>query len=348
MLLKRESLDPILALERLAGLQAQLPMAPYVGLWTRLERFDRDSLARLLEERHAVKATTMRGTLHLVSARDYARFRATLQPMLTAGWAAIARGRAMGFDISQVLAETRVSLSEKPRTFAEISRMLSESHPGMDVGAMRYAVRTHLPLVQVPTSTRWSYPGNPQFALAESWMNQPLSGDSRPAELIRRYLAAFGPANAADMQTWSGLAGTKELFEEMRPELLTLRDQKGREMFDLPDSPRPPGTTPAPPRFLPEYDNLLLSHNDRSRVVPQEYRSNVYLPGLRVAATILVDGEVRGVWKIEKSGKSVMLVIEPFAPLCTSEREELAAEGERLAQFIEPDAETHAVTFVNR
>lgn len=346
MLLAREPLPVPAAIERLVGLQAQLAVAPYVGLWTRLRGFKRESLADLIENHTIVKATLMRATLHLVTAADYLRFRTTLQTMLTGAASAIAGRRGEHFDLDKVLDAARRFISEAPRTFAEISEMVADLMPGYDVGAMRYAVRTHLPLVQVPITSGWSYSNKPAFTLAESWIGSPLSPADNLRELVMRYLAAFGPASVADMQVWLGLK-LKDTFEKLKPELQTYRDEGRRELFDLPDRPLPAEAEPAPVRFLPEFDNLLLSHTNRRRVIADEYRPKVYLPGLRVAATILVDGFVRGVWKIEKAKMAATLVIEPLARLNKKERAALIEEGEQLVRFIEATAKSFAVRFAD-
>jgi hypothetical protein len=349
MLLQRESLSVPAAVERLIGLQAQLPIAPYVGLWTRLPDFQRDDLACLIEGHSVVKATLMRATLHLATAEDYLGLRATLQPVLTGAWESIVKKREKveGLDIDELISAARRFIGAEPRTFAEITTMLTEMNPDIDKGAMRYGVRTHLPLIQVPITTRWSYPGNPKFTLAESWLGKPIPTEGDLRTMLLRYLAAFGPASVTDMQTWSGLAKLKDGVEMLRPELQTYRDEQKRELFDLPDMPLPVADTPAPERFLPEFDNLLLSHNKRTRVVADEYRSKVYLPGLRVAATILVDGFVRGAWKVEKKKSAATLMIEPFDKLTKQNRDALTEEGERLVRFIEPEAKTYEVRFVD-
>ncbi len=338
MLLTRQPLPAAAAVERLVGLQAQLARPPYVGLWTRLRDFHREDLAACIESREVLKATWVRGTLHLLTAEDYTRFRAALQPMLTKGWSAIAKRRGGGFEPEEVLMIARRALEEAPRTFAELSALLGERLPGLDVGAMRYAVRTHLPLVQVPESGGWSYPSKPAFALAEGWLGRPIAAGDDLRPLVPRYLAAFGPAAVTDMQTWSGLAGLKPTFEQLRGELATCRDERRRELFDLPDLEPPDADQPAPVRFLPEFDNLLLSHRDRSRVIAEEHRSKVFLPGLRVAATFLVDGFVAGTWKIEATKKAAALLVQPFSGLARQDQAALAEEGERLLRFAEPRA----------
>src|SRR5262245_9796708 len=344
MLLEREKLSIPVAIERLVGLQAQLASAPYAGLWTRLSDFRREDLAREIEKRKVVKATMMRATLHLCTADDYTRFRTALKPLLIGAASAIAGRRGGDFDLDKVLKAARQFISEKPRSFAEISDMLTKLMPGTDVGAMRYSVRTHIPLVQVPINSGWSYSNRPEFTLAESWIGRPVSPEDNLRELMFRYLAAFGPASITDAQTWSGMK-LKETFEKLRPELKTYRGEVRTELFYLPDFSLPAEDVPAPVRFLPEYDNLLLSHSNRSRVIADEYRSKVYLPGLRVAATILVDGFVRGAWKIEKTGTAATLLIEPFDKLTKKDRAALTEEGERLVCFVEPNAKSVGVRF---
>ncbi|MEO8395125.1 MAG: winged helix DNA-binding domain-containing protein [Chloroflexota bacterium] len=346
MLLAREPLPIPTVIERLGGLQAQMAQPPYVGLWTRITDFQRDDLAQLITNHQIVKATWIRATLHLLSAADYALFRATLQPVLEGASAEIAKRRGGDFDIPYVLTTARAFIAETPRTFAEITTMLEALLPDVDVGSMRYTVRTHVPMVQVPTSTTWSYPGNPQFTLADSWIGQSFSTEADFHALFFRYLAAFGPASATDMQTWSGLAKLKDVVEALRPELVVYRDEQNREIFDLPEMTLPDSDTSVPVRFLPEFDNLLLSHTKRTRVVADSYRPKVYLPGLRVAATILVDGFVAGTWTTEKKKGVATLTIVPFGTLTPQNRAALSEEGERLVRFTEPDAKSYEVKFV--
>jgi hypothetical protein len=348
MLLERAALPATDAMEQLGGMQAQLNSAPSVGLWTRLRDFDRAQLAEAIESHDVVKATWLRATLHLVTAADYACFRATLAPALGGASDAILERRGAQFNREVVLAAARTFIGEQPRTFAEISAMVSELLPDEDVGAMRYTVRTHLPLVQVPSPGGWSYPAQPSFTLAEPWIGRAVDSEERLRELALRYLAVFGPASSADMQTWSGLAKLKDLFEQLRPELRVYRTDGRRELFDLPNAPLPGGDVPAPVRFLPQFDNLVLSHSNRTRILADEHRSRVYLPGLRVAATILVDGFVQGVWKIEPERKAATLVIEPFGTLGAQDRDALADEGGRLVRFVEPEAATYDVRFVGQ
>ena len=343
LLLERESMPLPAVIERLAGLQAQLARAPYVGLWTRVSELHREALDQLIDNRTVIKATWVRATLHLCTANDYLRFRTTLQPMLTRAASTIGKGRGAKFDQNKLLQAAREYIGERPRTFAEISEMVSILMPDQDVGALRYAVRMHLPLVQVPVTGGWSYSNQPEFTLAESWVGRSISTEDRLPELVVRYLAAFGPASVTDMQTWSGMAALKEPFEKLKPELKIYRAEGRREFFDAPDLAIPSGDVPAPVRFLPEFDNLLLSHSIRARVIADEHRSKVYLPGLRVAATILVDGFVRGVWKIDKTKNAAALLIEPFDKLTRDDRAALIEEGEQLIRWVEPEAKSFEV-----
>ena len=344
------SMTAAAVIERLVGLQAQQASAPYVGLWARLPGFDRDDLAKPIDDRAIVKGTLMRSTLHLVTAADYPWLRRAIQPALTAAADSIAtrRGGKGEFDPGEIVEAGRRFFAEEPHTYAELSALLAEMHPNVDIGSMRYTVRTHVPLVQVPTDTRWSYPGQPRFTLAEGWLGQPVPVDEQHdddlRDLVHRYLAAFGPASVTDIQTWSGLPKLKEQIEPFKGDLVVYRDERRRELLDLPDAPVPDGDEPAPERFLPEYDNVLLSHQKRTRIVADEHRKRVYLPGLRVSPTFLVDGFVAGTWKVEKARGTATLVLDPFAKLPKASRDALVDHGERLVRFVEPAAKSHAVT----
>lgn len=345
MLLERSDANPVVAIERLIGMQAQEPKPPFVGLWSRLNGFQRDDLHQALRDRTVVRGTLMRGTLHAFSAADYAAFRLTLQPVLDQGLKVLGE-RAAGLEPERVIPAARELLLEAPRTFGEMRALLQERFPEINERALGFVVRMMLPLVMVPTEHPWAFPANAAFTLAETWLEAPLDPDDATPALLRRYLAAFGPASAADAQTWSGLPRLQSVFEAMRPELVTFTDERGRELFDLPDAPRPDPECPAPVRFLPEFDNLLLSHADRTRVIADEHRQVVYQKGnLRLLATILVDGVVCGTWRVETKRKAATLQITPFAPLPRKVRLALEEEGEGLPRFLEPDATSHDITF---
>jgi hypothetical protein len=198
-----------------------------------------------------------------------------------------------------------------------------------------------LPLVQVPLGKEaaWAFTANPRFALAEEWLAKsiPTGTPASPDALILRYLAAYGPASVADVQAWSGLAKLRDRVEALRPRLATFRDEAGRELFDLPEAPRPEGDVPAPVRLIADYDNLITTRHDE-RFVAKSHRPKVFLPGLRVAATVLVDGFVAGTWKMDRTKGAAILAVESFAAFSARTRKEVTAEGEALLRFAEPDA----------
>ena len=346
MLLERQTVSAREAVRRLAGMQAQIPNPPYIGLWSRLRDFQREELTQLIQQKQVVRATAMRHTLHLLTAEDYLRLRLAIQPALTRGWQTITKTRLQGLDVERVVETARAYVTEQPRTFVEIRDLLAKLEPERDPSALAYTARTFLPLIQIPPAGTWDVGGSATQMLVEDWLGQPLvSAEEGLPELIRRYLAAFGPATVGDIQSWSYLSGLKGAVEQLRPELRTFRDERKRELFDLPDAPLPDADTPAPVRFLPEFDNLILSHDDRSRVLPNEYRKNVFLTAARVRATFLVDGFVAGAWKFERVKKAARLIIEPYAPLADAVRDELAQEGGRLLRFAEDDATGFEVMF---
>lgn len=341
MLLERARVSAVAGLERLCGVQAQEAKPPFLGLWSRLAGFRHEQLSTAIRERKAVRATMMRATLHLVSAADYLALRPALQPMLTLGMRVLG-ARAKGLETEKLLPVARELLQE-PRTFQELRPLLQRSFPKVNERALGYAVRMNLPLVMVPTPDRWAFPSVAQFALAERWLEEPLAKSSDPEALVLRYLAAFGPASAADAQAWSGLTGLKEVLEVLRPRLRTFQDPKGRELFNLPKAPRPGDDAPAPPRFLAEFDNLLLAHADRSRVIDDQHRTRVVTKNLRVLATFLWDGFVAGTWAIERKGPKAALALSPFRALPKGAADALAEEGEALLRFVETDAERFEV-----
>jgi winged helix DNA-binding protein len=342
MLLAREKTTALRAVERLVGMQAQLARPPYIGLWSRVAGFRAEDLTRLVRTRQVVRGTLMRVTLHLVSTKDYMGLRPLLQPMLSTGFQ---RALHPGLEVEPVVAAARACLEERPCTFRDLRALLGKKWPKLDERALGYAVRTHLPLVQVPTDTAWGWPGAAAFAVAESWIGKRLGKGWDERTLVLRYLAAFGPAGPRDVEIWAGLTKLRDAFEALRPKLRVFHDEKGRELFDLPKAPRPPADRPAPVRFLPDYDNLLLGHVDRTRVIPAAHRAKLATANLRVMATFLMDGFVAGTWQIARARSSAALVVEPFEALSRKARAELAAEGDALLRFAEPDARTFEVRF---
>jgi len=347
LLVRRSPLSTLEALEHLVGMQAQAPDPPYVGLWTRLEGFHPDELARLITSRSAVRIALMRNTVHLVSARDCLKLRPLVQPVLDRGLHANRAHRAgiEGVDIEALVAAGRALLEERPRTARELGMHLQERWPGRDAASLARAIRHLVPLIQVPPRGLWGRSGPAAHTTAEAWLGRPLDPDSSLEEMVERYLGAFGPATVKDVQTWSGLTRLSEVTDRLRSHLRTFRDEHGRELFDLPDAPRPDPDAPAPPRFLPEFDNLILSHADRTRIIADDHRRVIASKNGMVPATVLVDGFVRGTWKIERTRGKAALVIEPFEPLARKDRDALAEEGERLIRFTGAGAETFEIRF---
>ena len=346
MLLRRLRLSAVEAIERVVGLQAQSPNPPYIGLWTRLERFDADDLSRAITDRRIVRVALMRSTIHMVSGRDCLLLRPLVQPVLARQLKGSAHGRNVaGIPLDELVAAGRTLVDERPRTMSELGTLLRERWPGRYPESLAFAIRNHVPLVQVPPRGLWKRGGTLSCTSAESWLGRPLDRESSIDTLILRYLAAFGPATVMDVQAWSGLTRLREPLERLRPELRVFRSQNGDDLFDLPDAPRPRGTTSAPPRFLPEFDNVLLAHADRSRIIPAGYRPRIASMNGMVPATILVDGFVRGTWKVERHRRAARLVIEPFARLGRTDRAGLEKEGLRLLSFVAPGVDDYDVEF---
>ncbi len=348
LLLRRRKLSAAEAIEHLVGMQAQVPTDPYLGLWTRLDGFRPDDLAQLIAGRRAVRAPLMRATIHLVTACDcltlYPLMRSVLERTLKP--ATFRKGTA-GVDTEALLAAGRALLEERPRTLKELGRLLHDQWPDREATNLAYAVHYLAPLVQVPPRGVWGASGQATWTTVEAWLGLPLEPDPSPDELIVRYLAAFGPASVADVRTWSGLAGLREVVKRLRPRLCTFRDERGRELFDLPDASWPDPDTPAPPRFLPQYDNVLLSHADRSRIIADDHRKRIATSNGVVPGTVLVDGFIAAAWKIARQGKAVTLHIEPFEPWSKHDRDAVAEEGARLLAFAAADAQSCGIRFTS-
>jgi len=342
-LLQRWAVPAAVAIERLVGLQSQSPTAPYVGLWTRLERFDTEDLATLIRDGNPVRIALMRSTIHLVTADDCLALRPVLQAVQEQAFRTGSPygKRLAGMDLDEVVAAGRRLLASKPRTVEELGRLLQERWPDRDAKSLGYAMRNLAPLVQLPPRGLWGLGGLPVCAMAESWLRRSFKTDTAPDAMILRYLAGFGPASVQDMQVWSGMPRLQEVAERLRPRLLSFRDEQGRELFDLPEAPRPPADTPAPPRFLPEFDNLILSHADRDHVIAAADRpriiSNTVLP------TLLVDGFIHGTWRIVQQRGHATLVVAPFAPLSKTIAAAVAREGARLLDFAAESATSREV-----
>jgi hypothetical protein len=252
--------------------------------------------------------------------------------------------RAHELELDRVLPAARTLLEAEPRTFGELRSLLQRQFPRVDERALGYAVRMHLPLVMVPTDDTWAFPSVARFTLADEWLGTAFEDEESLEPLVLRHLAAFGPATAADVQSWSGLQGLGRVLTGLKPQLELFRDERGRTLFDLPDAPRPDAETEAPVRLLPDFDSLLLAHADRSRLVADEHRGKLITRNLRVRAAFLVDGFVQGTWTVKRARTAATLELAPFDTLPERTMVALSDEAHSMLRFLEPDAATHDVT----
>jgi hypothetical protein len=289
----------------------------------------------------------MRRTLHLTTAEDYLHFKPALQTLHARNLDAyFSKWSANGLVKERLLAEIQTYLQEKPRTNVDLRARLAEMAPGMDE-LLLYYVRASLPLIQVFPGGSWGVGGSPAYTEASAWLGRAFAAPKEGLRtLIRSYLAAFGPASVKDLQIWSGLSRLQTAVDTLRPELTTFRDEQGRELFDLPGAPLPDADTPAPVRFIPDFDNLLLAYDNRQRIIADQHRPFVS-PGLSsVLPTFLVDGFVCGTWKIERTTSGAKLIIQPFEPLTTNVSQDLREEGERLLHWVADKATVFEIEFV--
>ena len=348
LLLRRHEMPARPAVRHLAGLQAQAPLAPYVGLWTRLAGFTTAGLSDLLSQRTVVRAPIMRATVHLVDRSDFVAFRPLFDGLMAAGLRANFARTLTGVDLDALAARAAELLAKRPLTRAYLARELAASWPAAEPRSLAYAVTYLVPVVQVPPRGIWGQSAQATWTTAESWLadvsgpapapdfassppaggTAETTGDSAPVgHLVLRYLAAFGPATVADIQTWSGLTRLREVTDRL--ELRVMRGPDGAELLDLPEVELPGEDVPAPPRFLPEYDNLLLSHADRRRVIPHAHPVPLWPGNGATQGTLLIDGLWDATWKITAEA----LIITPFRRLTSAETSAITEEGERLLAF---------------
>jgi hypothetical protein len=333
MLLARAPAPPAAALEHLVGVQAQDPQAPYVALWSRLENFAPDELSQAVADGEAVRASLMRATIHLVTARDWSRLQPAMSAVLEGRFKTSAFNRALaGVALGEVVAHGEKLLGQQPRTRAELGRLLARRWPDVDPGALAYAVSYRARLVQVPPRGLWRQGGEARLTTAEAWLGRAVPDHHTVEQLIGRYLAAFGPATARDIQAWCGLTGLSRVVARQRDRLRVLADEAGRELLDVPGGPLPDPETPAPPRFLAPFDNAILSHSDRTRIVDPAARALVNRD--RLMRTFLVDGFVAGTWAL----RGEVLELQPARRLTVADRRAVTVEGQRLLVFLVPDA----------
>ncbi|MFI8005428.1 winged helix DNA-binding domain-containing protein [Streptomyces sp. NPDC086010] len=334
LLLERAGMAPFDAVAHLCGLQAQEPQEPFTGLWSRVRAFDPASLDALLTGRHVVRTHLMRRTVHLVTAADALAWRARHDPMLRQRVLGTYRRELDGVDLGELAGAARELMADgEPRTMTAIADALTGRWPGPGRRALgEMVVAALVPMVQMPPRGLWGVRAwvrnTPLAAWLGSEADAPAAQGTDPVgeTLVRRYLAAYGPAASADLRAWCGLAGLPAAVAAVRGELISFRDERGRELLDLPDAPRPDPGTPAPVRFLPAFDNAILGYHDRSRIIDDAHRG-LSVEGARV---VLVDGRVSATWTVEAGA----VTVSPLRDLTGSERGEVVEEGGRLAAFL--------------
>ena len=353
LLLRRPPWPALRVIRHLAGLQAQAPLAPYVGLWTRLSDFDPEKISAHLGERTVVRAPIMRGTVHLVDAADFVAFRPLFGSLLAGALRANYTRRLAGVDLAVLVTEATAVLAASPHTRAQLARVLAPRWPDADPMALAYAATYLIPVVQVPPRGIWGKSSQATWLTADAWLapspadppaaagpaDDALGGTSAVERLVLRYLDAFGPASVADVQTWSGLTRLREVTDRL--DLRTYQGPDGAELLDRPDIPLPDEDVPAPPRFLPEFDNLLLAHADRRRVIPHDHPVPLWPGNGGTQGTLLIDGIWDATWKITQGG----LAISHFRDLTAAEKAGISAEGARLLAFAAPHVEHPDIRF---
>jgi Winged helix DNA-binding domain len=343
-LLTRSDMPVMSMLEAFCGMQAQAPFAPYYGLWCRLEQFMPDELSDLLLTRQAVRLGLMRGTVHLITAEDAWCIYPLMQPIAENDL----RNNPINMDLTTLIDFGRELLKEQALSLQELRPLLQTKFPNQDSNVLARALRNVLPLVQIPPRAIWGKSAQTRFRTLEHWLGAPLEPDYSLEQLTRRYLAAFGPASIADLQTWCGLNRMRETVEKLRSELVVFHDEQQRELFDLPEAPRPSAEIPAPVRLLPQFDNLLLSHQNRTRVMNQEHQKRLFdVKNGVYPATIMIDGFLAGTWSLEVSKNTAKLRLEPYRKVSRLEAEEMQAEAERLLLLSVPKTVTREVELVN-
>jgi hypothetical protein len=310
------------AIERVCALQAQYAPSPYIALWSRVTGFRKEHLTRALEGRKAVKSTLFRITLHITSARDY--------PYFAAAWLPAAREMTPRVTVEQMAELSRKvnAAAQKQITHEQLEAIAAEEMGG------RWRTRTLAPLLHVPPAGTWGFHGRPELLVLSAWLGVDLTSREEGAKrLVRSYLTSFGPATQQDLLRFAGVR-----VGDLRPglerlELRKFRDERGRELLDLPDAPLPEGATPAPVRFLPKWDSSLLAYAppERTRILPEKFRRTVIRKNGDVLPTVLVDGFVAATWNVDKKRG---LEIEPLRRLTKSERAEIEEQGERLVEFV--------------
>ncbi|MFL6100788.1 MAG: winged helix DNA-binding domain-containing protein [Actinomycetales bacterium] len=340
MLLERADLAPAKAVERLAGLQAQAPLSPYVGLWTRLDGFEAEQLADLMRRRAVVRATLMRVTVHLVTARDALAWRPVLQRVAEGGWRGSQWSKQIGTaKPAAVLAAARELIDEQAVGRTELGNLLGQRFPDADPYALGGTVMYLQPTVQATPRGVWGESGATKFRSMQSWLGRELDPNASVDDLVLRCIGALGPMSVKDVQAWCGLTRLREVVDRLGSRLRAFQGEDGVELYDRPRALRPDPDTPAPVRYLPEYDNLLLSHADRRRVNPDGRQVPLFPGNGARLGTFLVDGLHAGHWRIraERGADEAVLELSPFGRLAAADRDALTVEGLPLLAFAVPD-----------
>ncbi|MEU7769527.1 winged helix DNA-binding domain-containing protein [Nocardia sp. NPDC049190] len=346
LLLRRSDLPVIDAVQQLVGLQAQTPHTWYVGLWSRLASFVPERAAALLTNRRLIRIALMRSTIHLVTPDDARALRPLIQPVLDRDlYHNHTHGKPIeGIDMAKLVADGIELLTPKPLTNKQLGTQLGQRWPGRAPTSLVYAIRNQVPLVQVPPRGVWGRSGPIAHTTADAWLGADHVMTSSLERMILRYLAAFGPASVKDMQMWSGLTRLREVVDRIRPSLMIFQDQHGQELFDLPDAARPDADTPAPPRFLYDFDNVLLSHADRTRLITDEHGRQGYRTQRPAPQILLVDGFTAGDWTINRDNGSATITIRLYnRPSSLEDAATITEEAHALLAFADPDAETRNV-----
>jgi hypothetical protein len=322
------------AIEQMGAIQAQYAPSAYIALWSRVEGFERDALTRALQRKAVVQATVLRGTIHVVSRRDFWPWRTAVCATDDA-WLRRVRPDLTDRDTATADRKLRAALADGPRKRDELVALVGKD------GWFASSVD----LVRVPPSGTWEQRRADLYALAEDWIGpNDAAADAGRELVVRRYLGAFGPATVADVRSWSRL--TRDHVERALERIgaRTFRDEDGKALFDVPRAPLPHADTPTPPRFLPTWDAVLLVHARRTGVLPEDYRPRIFNTKLPFSMhTFLLDGSVAGAWKVERARDKAELVLQPFAPVPRKRREPLRDEAERLVRWHEDDAVSYAV-----
>jgi len=333
LLLERSDMAVADAVGFLIGLQAQTTNGPYQALWNRLHGFTPASLTALIVDKTLLRATSMRTTLHLHTAPDLLSIRPLVQPMLERTFLSVAKTRAANADRPAVHARGVALLDQQSMTAGELGKRMVQSWPDGDPLVLAQVLQCLETLVQIPPTRIWGHGGAPLLSRLENWLGRGLAEPADLKQLTLRYLAAFGPASVSDMQAWCGLTRLAPVFESLKAQLRTFAGEDGRVLYDLPDAPRPDADTPAPVRFLPEYDNVFLGYADRLRIQPPEAKR--LMPMVNgYPSTFTLDGFIAGKWSLARKKDTARLSIIPFTPLSRRDRAAVEQEGHAMARFL--------------